>query len=118
VPEMLTAQQLAECRRLLADANWSPGFGGAGDWRRTYRDVVRKLLDHIQAQEKNLQAIALAEFAYWRDAAGDNPDVLLLQTGAMGAAANIVSAVAMGTSADDYRREVASRDRKEPVGAL
>lgn len=63
-------------------------------------------------------AIALQEYTYWRDCEGDpSPQFFHIQSGALGAAANIVGRIS-GASLEGIWRKEAGSDRTAVVAAV
>ena len=62
--------------------------------------------DDVSAERRRCAQIALLESGYWGEGAGCELDL-----GAMGAAANIYTAIDMGWTVEEVQQRIASRDK-------
>lgn len=61
------------------------------------------------ANKEDLMDMLLAEYTYWRGV--DNPKTMDFAMGAMGALSNVVAAVALDLSAEEFKKRIAERDK-------
>jgi hypothetical protein len=70
------------------------------------------VITYTTSERDTAMMIAALEYSYWRDLPpAQNELVLQVQIGAMGAAANICAALALGKSIEEFRLELANRGR-------